>query len=187
MEPSRPSLSIYICWVAGSPPIFMLSWHFYHCSLPPVETGGDIIIKFSIFRLLLLLETSSFASVMWEGGSSPETASRTSWGWGWLVPWHAREGSATGTSPEPSWLSAKLLCSLLHRKGSGGEAGVVLAIYWWFGSSAYSSHFTATSFECQVDFLLFKCCVKVDSIHFSVLSSKYTAESSAPCSSADAF
>ena len=47
---------------------------------------------------------------------------------------------------------------------------MTLAFYRCFGSSAYSGHFTATSFECQADFLLFKCCVKVDSIHFSVLS-----------------
>lgn len=52
---------------------------------------------------------------------------------------------------------------------------MALAFYWCFGSSAYSRHFMAISFECQVDFLPFMCCVKVDSIHFSVLSMQLRA------------
>lgn len=64
----------------------------------------------------------------------------------------------------------------LFRKGREGKAGMALAFYWCFGSSAYSRHFTASSFESQVDFLFLKGCVKVDSIHFSVLSLQLRAE-----------
>lgn len=53
--------------------------------MPSIEIGGDIIVRFSIFRLPFFWGKFDFTSMVKEGGSSPEAVSGTAWGCGLVI------------------------------------------------------------------------------------------------------